>query len=96
MSAIVLPDLGISIGVGLNSLKSEARLRGLPFLATALHLHPAVGGPRRYMKRAPTFTTRWQWRRMQDSAARDHYRLVAGLVVIGLALAPQPFIYFAF
>ena len=42
------------------------------------------------------FTTRWQWRRMQDSAAGDHYRLVAVLVVAGIALAPQLFIYTIF
>ena len=42
------------------------------------------------------FTTRWQWRRMQDSAAGDHYRLAAVLMVVGIALAPQPFIYAIF
>ena len=42
------------------------------------------------------FTTRWQWRRMQDSAAGDHYRLAAVLMVVGIALAPRPFVYAIF
>ena len=38
-------------------------------------------------------TVRWQWTRMRYAPSGDHRRLAAVLIVIGIALSPQPFVY---
>ncbi len=41
-------------------------------------------------------TTRWQWTRMRHSRASDHRNLAIVLLVVGIALAPQPFVSASF
>ena len=38
----------------------------------------------------------WQWTRMVHSGVGDHRRLVVGLLIVGVALAPKPFGYVSF
>ncbi len=42
------------------------------------------------------FTVRWQWSRMRNSVAGDHYRLAGILIFIAIAVGPQLFIYTSF
>ena len=39
------------------------------------------------------FITRWQWTRMLDSRASDHRSLAIVLIIVGIAVAPQPFVF---
>ncbi len=42
------------------------------------------------------FTTRWQWTCMRSARSGDHWKLVILLLVLGIAVTSQPFVYASF